>query len=269
MLDIFAKPLGILLKFIYDLCSKAGLDGDYMSAYAISIILTTIIFKLIILPLTIKQTKSMENMQVIQPKLQEIQKKYKNNPQKINEETMKLYKEHSVNPFGGCLPLLIQFPILLAYIRVVRDPVKYVFGSKQLFDSIHKGFLWIIDISKTPTAVIGNQTNDLEIAGVVIPVIAILSALTTFLYSKYTMNQQTAAAPGGNNQAQSTQKAMMYTMPIMFLFFGYTYPVGFTLYWTVSNVFSIVQQFFIRSKTNKDKDKIEIKDKKVIKKKSK
>lgn len=255
MIDIFAKPLGILLKFVYDLCSKAGLDGDYMSAYAMSIIITTIIFKLIILPLTLKQTKSMENMQVIQPKLQQIQKKYKNDPQKLNEETMKLYKEYSINPFGGCLPLLIQFPILLAYIRVVRDPVKYVFGSEKLFDSIHKGFLWIIDISKTPTAVIGNQTNDLEIAGVVIPVIAILSAVTTFIYSKYSMSQQNVPKDS-SNPAQGTQKAMVYTMPIMFLFFGYTYPVGFTIYWTVSNVFSIVQQVIIRKSAKKNIDEI-------------
>lgn len=268
MIDIFAKPLGLLLKVIYDFCSEIGLDGDYMSAYAMSIILTTIIFKLILLPLTIKQTKSMENMQVIQPKVQEIQKKYKNDPQKMNEETMKLYKEYSVNPFGGCLPLLIQFPILLAYIRVVRDPVKYVFGSKNLFDSVHKGFLWILDISKTPTAVIGNRTNDIEIAGIVIPVIAILSAVTTFIYSKYTMNQQVSSVES-NNPAQGTQKAMTYTMPIMFLFFGYTYPVGFTIYWTVSNIFSIVQQVFIRKMTNKNKvtNEVPVKTKKLNKKK--
>lgn len=245
MTDIFAKPLGILLKFIYDLFSNAGIDGAHMSAYALSIIVTTVIFKLILLPLTLNQTKSMENMKVIQPKLQEIQKKYKNDPQKVNEETMKLYKEYNVNPFKGCLPMLIQLPILFAYIRVVRDPVKYVFGSEKLFESINKGFLWVMDISKLPTAVINGQTNEPQIAGFVIPIMVILSAVTTFLFSKYSMGQQTSGA-GANDQAQSTQKVMTYMMPAMFLFFGYTYPVGFTLYWTVSNIFSIVQQFAIK-----------------------
>ncbi len=254
MTDIFAKPLGILLKFIYDLFSNAGIDGTHMSAYALSIIVTTIIFKLILLPLTLNQTKSMENMKVIQPKLQEIQKKYKNDPQKVNEETMKLYKEYNVNPFKGCLPMLIQLPILFAYIKVVRDPVKFVFGSEKLFESINKGFLWVIDISKLPTAVIGGQTNEPQIAGIVIPIMVIISAATTFLFSKYSMGQQTPGA-GTNDQAQSTQKIMTYMMPAMFLFFGYTYPVGFTLYWSVSNVFSIVQQFAIKKfMTNKDED---------------
>lgn len=245
MIDIFAKPLGLLLKFVYDLCSSIGLDGTYLSAYAMSIIITTIIFKLLILPLTLKQTSSMQNMQVIQPKLQELQKKYKNDPQKINEETMKLYKEYNVNPFKGCLPLLIQFPILLAYLRVVRDPVKYVFGSEQLFESIHKSFLWVMDISKVPTALINGQVNEVSIAGFVIPIMAIISAITTFLFSKYSMNQQSSGS-GSNDQMQSTQKTMTYMMPLMFLFFGYTYPVGFTLYWTVSNVFSIVQQVIVK-----------------------
>lgn len=260
MIDIFAKPLGALLKWIYDLCVNTGLDSERLSAYSLSIVITTIVFKFILLPLTLKSTKSMQGMQEIQPKMQEIQKKYKGNPEKVNEETMKLYKEYNVSPFGGCLPMLIQFPILLAYFNVMREPVKYVFGSKEAFDSINRGFLWIIDIAKTPTAVIGGQVNDVQIAGVVVPVIAILSAITTFFYSKYSMNMQqpSTASSEAANQAQVTQKMMMYMMPLMFLFFGYTYPVGFTIYWTVSNIFAIVQQLIIKKVMAKPADKDEI-----------
>ncbi|KNF07294.1 inner membrane protein translocase component YidC [Gottschalkia purinilytica] len=244
MIDLFAKPLGLLLKFVYDTSVSIGLDFKYLSAYAVAIIVATIIFKLLLLPLNIKQAKSMKNLQVVQPKLQELQKKYKNDPQTLNEKTLELYKQYNVNPLGGCLPLLIQFPILIAYFRVMQQPVKYVFGNQALFDQINKAFLWIKDIALQPTAIVNGVSNDLQIAGITIPIIAILSALTTYLSSKMMSAQNQQGSSGQNQQAQATQKTMTIVMPIMFLVFGYTYPVGFTLYWTVSNIFQIVQQYF-------------------------
>lgn len=252
MIDIFARPLGLLLKAMYDFSMSLGLNFDRLSAYSLAIIFATIIFKLVLLPLTIKQTKSMQSMQAIQPRMKELQKKYKDNPQKLNEETMKLYKDNNVSPFGGCLPLLIQFPILIGYFRVMQDPVKYVFQSQETFDAINKGFLWIIDISKQPTAVIDGAANDLQIAGFTIPIIAIISAVTTYFYSKYSMQMQQPSS-GGSDQAQSTQKAMLYVTPAMFLFFGYSYPVGFTIYWTVSNIFQIAQQLILNKSFRKAK----------------
>lgn len=252
MIDVIARPLGMLLKLMYDLCTSIGLDFERLSAYSMAIILATIVFKLILLPLTIKQTKSMQSMQAIQPKMKELQKKYKNDSQKLNEETMKLYKDNKVSPFGGCLPLLIQFPILIGYFRVMQDPVKYVFESQAAFDAMGKGFLWIIDIAQKPTAIINGMPNDFQIAGVTIPIIAIISAITTYFYSKYSMQMQ-PTPDGASDQAQSTQKIMLYITPAMFLYFGYSYPVGFTIYWTVSNIFQIVQQLILNKTFKKVK----------------
>lgn len=252
MIDIFARPLGMLLKFMYDLCVNIGLDFERLSAYSMAIILATIVFKLALLPLTIKQTKSMQSMQAIQPKMKELQKKYKNDPQKLNEETMKLYKDNKVSPFGGCLPLLVQFPILIAYFRVMQDPIKYVFESQEAFDAMGKGFLWILDIAQKPTAIINGAPNDFQIAGFTIPIIAIISAITTYFYSKYSMQMQ-PTTEGASDQAQSTQKIMLYITPVMFLYFGYSYPVGFTIYWTVSNIFQIVQQLILNKSFKKVK----------------
>ena len=95
---------------------------DVVGNYGLSIIVLTIVIKVVLLPLGVKQIKSMQAMQAIQPKVKELQKKYKGNKAKVQEETMKLYKEAGVNPLGGCLPLLLQFPILIAMYAVIRAP---------------------------------------------------------------------------------------------------------------------------------------------------
>ena len=107
--------IGWLLAWLYDLTGNFGF----------AIIILTIVFRVVLLPLGIKQIKSMQAMQALQPKIKEIQKKYKGNKQKVQEQTMKLYQEYGVNPLGGCLPLLLQFPILIAMYAVIRAPVPY------------------------------------------------------------------------------------------------------------------------------------------------
>ena len=104
------------------------------SSYGLAIVLLTLLVRVILLPLSIKQTKSMREMQAIQPEMKRLQQKYKNDTQKRNEETMKLYKEHGVNPLGGCLPLLFQFPVFIGLYYVVRFPLKYM-GPTFLADS--------------------------------------------------------------------------------------------------------------------------------------
>lgn len=233
-MDIFARPLGALVEFIYNFVSGANLDFEQFSAYAISIIIATIIVKFILLPLTLKQTKSMKNMQKIQPKLQELQKKYKNDKEKLNMKTMELYKEHKVNPFGGCLPLLIQFPIIIGFFTVLRNPVKYVFENQAAYDAINKSFLWIDNLKDT----------DLWI----LPIVA---AITTYFQSK-----MMSPSSGGDEKAQSTQKMMTTIMPIMILFFARSVPAGLALYWVVSNTFQIVQQFFINRNAGSLKEEL-------------
>ncbi|NJD03940.1 MAG: membrane protein insertase YidC [Ruminiclostridium sp.] len=119
MLDVIAKPLGQFLYFIYNITGNYGL----------AIIIFTVVVKLVLLPLTLKQYKSTTKMQAIQPQLQEIQKRYKNDKEKLNQEMMKLYQENGVNPAGGCLPLLVQMPILISLYWVIAQPLKFMLSK--------------------------------------------------------------------------------------------------------------------------------------------
>lgn len=242
MIDIFARPLGALLNLVYSGFSNINLDFKYISAYALAIIFTTIIFKLILLPLTIKQTRSMKKMQEIQPKIQEIQKKYKDEPQTVSAKTLELYKEHKVNPLGGCLPILIQLPVILAYFRVMQSPIKYVFENEQVYEAINKSFLWVSDISLAPSEMVNGAVNEIEFLGFTIPLIAVIASVTTYFSNKSMATSQ----PAANAQAASTQKTMNIVSPIIILMFGYNYAIGLTLYWSVSNIFQILQQYIAK-----------------------
>ncbi|MCM0649943.1 YidC/Oxa1 family membrane protein insertase [Clostridium swellfunianum] len=119
MLDFISYPIGAFLRIIYNTLAFKN--------YGLSIILLTVIIKTLVLPLTIKQYRSTAKISEIQPQIQEIQKKYKNDPQKLNAETVKLYQEYKINPASGCLPLLIQMPVLFSLYYVISQPLKYMF----------------------------------------------------------------------------------------------------------------------------------------------
>ena len=139
-MNIIGNLLGHVLRIIYDVVQN----------YGWSIIAFTILVKVLLLPLTIKQTKSTKAMQDIQPKLQEIQEKYKNKPEKQQQEIMKLYQEAKINPLAGCLPLLIQMPIIIGLFSVLRDPVAYgVFQNEAAFKLADTGFLWLQSLTAT------------------------------------------------------------------------------------------------------------------------
>lgn len=130
---------GAVLNFIYELVNNYGL----------AIILFTVIIKVVLLPLTLKQQKSMIKMQRVQPKLQEIQEKYKNDKERAGQETMKLYQDYGVNPMGGCLPLLIQFPLLIAIYRVIQKPVQYMMNwSTDKIDKYGEKLLGLSNASR-------------------------------------------------------------------------------------------------------------------------
>ncbi len=208
-MNILSNALGHVLRIIFELVQNYGL----------SIILFTILVKVLLLPLTIKQTKSTKAMQDIQPKIQEIQTKYKDKPEKQQQEIMKIYTEAKINPLAGCLPLLIQMPILIALFSVLREPVTYGVSADQAqFVNAAKGFLWIKDLT-TPDYIL-----------------AILSGATTFL-------MQTLMMP--KDQQQGSMKIMTYVMSAMMLFWGFSFPAGLTLYWTIGNVFAIGQHYLI------------------------
>ncbi|MGL5640745.1 MAG: YidC/Oxa1 family membrane protein insertase [Paraclostridium sp.] len=210
-MSLISDLLGQILKIII----------EFVNNYGLAIVLFTIVVKVILLPLTIKQTKSMKAMQDIQPKIKEIQDKYKSKPEKQNEEIMKIYKEAKVNPMAGCLPLLIQFPILIGLYNVLREPVKYgVFANQAAQQAADTGFLWMHSLSSPDKTLI----------------IAVLAGATTFITQKLTMP---------SDQQQGSMKFMTYFMSFMMFWWGISFPAGLALYWTVSNLFQLAQYYLV------------------------
>ncbi len=211
-----------------------GFIFDFVNSYGFSIILFTIFIKLLLLPLTIKQTKSTKAMQDIQPKIQEIQLKYKDKPEKQSQEIMELYKEAKINPMAGCLPLLIQMPILIGLFSVLREPWVYgIFESQAAYEAADTSFLFLSNLTQA-----GNMA-DILTGGIKVEnlIMAILSGGSSYL-------MQIVMMPNDPKQ-QETMKTMTYVMTIMSFVWGYTFPAGLALYWVVSNVFSIAQYYLV------------------------
>jgi len=237
-----------ILKFSY----------GFTHNYGISIILMTILIRLILYPLMQKQMVSMREMQKIQPLMKEVQERYKNNKEKLNQELMKLYKEHKVNPMGGCLPLLIQMPILILLFQVLR-----AFDYKdKLTGDIVGGFLWIHN--QVPEIVKGLLTGN-NIGGLAAPerlirlpgsgifgiqylgIMPFLIGVSMFYQQKMTTAPPTTPGKEGGS-AEQTQKMMTIMMPLLIAFMSFTLPSGLTLYWLVSTLLGIGQQYFINKK---------------------
>lgn len=212
--------VGQVLSFLYDLTVSMGLPS-----YAIAIILLTLLIKVITYPLTYKQMYSMKKLQEIQPKVAEVQKKYKSNPEKANKAVMDLYKEHNANPLSGCLPLLIQMPILIALFQALQG-----FQYQDLGSSL----FWIPHL-KNPDPYY---------------VIPVLVAATTFLQTKLTSPTNADAA-----QAQ-TQKIMLYMMPLFIGYISINFPAGLGLYWIFFSVFGTLQQMYINRKPSAPKGEV-------------
>ncbi|KZL93020.1 membrane protein insertase YidC [Clostridium magnum] len=180
-------------------------------SYGMAIILVTVIIRLILLPLNIKQTKSSIAMNELQPETKKIQDKYKNDPQKAQQEIMKLYKEKGANPLSGCLPMLIQWPIFIA--------LYYVFNNLQGISGVH--FLWINDLAK----------RDI--------VLAVLSGITTYFSGALMM-------PAGNS-AQAKQSATMnISMSVFMIFISWSLRSALVLYWVVNNLIQIAQTLVMK-----------------------
>jgi len=203
----FVYPLSETLNYF------AKLFGNN---YGLSIIIVTILIRFLVLPLMMKQINSQKAMQALQPEIAKVKEKYKDNPQKVQEETMKLFQKNNVNPLSGCLPIFIQMPILIAfYHAIMRNP--YI--AKHTF-------LWLQLGTKDPYYIL-----------------PVLAAIFTY-FQTVMMNTGMAMTP----QAAQQQKIMTYMMPIMILFIGISLPSALALYWVVGNVFTIAQTKLITHK---------------------
>ena len=216
-LETFLK---FLMEFFYKLIPNWG----------VSIILMTILLKVAMFPLTKKSSVSTLKMQELQPRIKEIQDKYKNNPEKMNAEMGKFYKEAGYNPLSGCLPLLIQFPLIFAMFNLFNN--YFEFRGAMFIPG------WIPDLSVGDSIYIFPSTIPL-IGGSALRLLPIIYVASQLLFTKITQTASANAA-GGNSM-----KLMMYGMPLFFFFMFYSAPAGLLLYWTVSNFLQLIQQMFI------------------------
>ncbi len=192
----------------------ANLTGDY----GLAIILLTIAVRVIILPLTIKQTKSMQEMKRLQPKIKELQEKYKKDKQKLQQEIMKFYGEHKVNPLAGCLPLLLQLPIMFALFRVLLELGT---GKKE-------GFLFFLNDISVSAGEAWTKLTTIEMAPYVF--LVLLMIVTTYI-------------PSRMMSTDPQQDKMMMFMSLFMAYIGWNLPAGVLLYLVVSNMWTIGQQY--------------------------
>lgn len=268
---IIYRPLGTLLEWIYFLVQN----------YGVAIIIFTVLTKMVLMPLTLKQQKSMIHMNLLKPKMDAIQKKYQNDKDKQSQEMMKLYQQHKINPMSGCLPLLIQLPIIYALYRVVIKPLTYIIKMPDAELISHAQTILNnpaitavnqipygkeISIAKALNLINFNFLGlDLSLipreAGLnLIWIIPLIAAGTTFLASKLTnvgsedkkekkqaqiQKSTRPPRPGEKSQNQGEQMSKMMTtfMPFMTLFISFTLPAGISIYWIAGNIIQIVQQY--------------------------
>lgn len=314
--EIFGYPLGWIMWLIYKVVNN----------YAWSIVIFTIITKVLLMPLSIKQQKSTAAMGALNPKIERLKKQYAKNPEKLQEEQMKLYNEEGVNPMTSCLPMLIQFPILYGIFDVVYRPIHYIFRinkdiitsakdilvglfesnpalaeslvgkqtnltarpeiyivkavreNPELFSDAQftelvdkvKGFSYdlfgIVDFGSIPTL----KPETWNAAAFILILIPILSGVFQLIYTVYSqihqkkINPSTATAPG-----MGGMNIMLYGMPIFSIWIAFKFPLGIGFYWTMSSLFSLVQQVILNKiytpeyvEKLVEKDKIKNKNKK-------
>jgi YidC/Oxa1 family membrane protein insertase len=209
--DFLAKPMLYVLKWFY----------KYTHNYGVAIILITVIIKIIFWPLTHKSYKSMQGMKKIQPKLNALREKYKDDREKLNQELMGLYRTHKVNPMGGCLPMVLQIPVFFALYRMLYSSV----------DLLHQPFmLWMNDLTAP------DRLN----VGFPIPYLGGLPVMTLLMGASMFIQQKMTPSTG-----DPRQEKMMLMMPVVFTVMFVNFPSGLVLYWLVNNVLSIAQQYLI------------------------
>ncbi len=254
MLDFFGTIGGAIMTPLYYAVSfvlvgfhslfSTFLDPASGAAWILSIVGLTLTIRAALIPLFVKQIKSSRNMQLIQPKVRELQKKYGHDRERLAQETMKLYKDSGTNPFASCLPILLQMPIFLALFRMLDQASKKgkahgfldetlarQFGDSKLFDTI---------------PVSGTFLDSGGVVGVMVLAALLVLAMTatTFLTQRQLMSKNMPADALSGPYAQQ-QKLLLYVLPVVFAVGGIAFPIGVLVYWTVSNLWTMAQQFYV------------------------
>jgi YidC/Oxa1 family membrane protein insertase len=256
-LDSILSPIMVAVAWImvrvHDLMVFIGMSEGSGWAWVLSIVGLTVVIRILLIPLFFKQIKASRSMQLVQPEMQKLQKKYKNKTdpasrQKMQAEMMALYREHGANPFSSCLPILLQMPIFFALFRVLNSLGPLAEGTypggpnigpldQELAAQAESSTLFGAPISETFLS-----TDDPTVKVVTVFLIILMSVTTFFTQRQLTMKNMPASAL--DNPMARQQKMLMYILPLVFAFSGVNFPIGVLIYWSVSNLWSMGQQFY-------------------------
>lgn len=258
---------GGILKFFCEL---------FNNNYGLAIIGFTLAVNIILLPLTWKQQKSTTKMQSIQPELQRIQQKYKNDKEKMNMELMKVYQENNISPMGGCLPLLIQLPIIIILYKIVYSPITYMYGPQKLAElqqqasalglKISGGAMFEVDLAAKTNLIDFNLFNFLDLSqnpsfnnlANMLWIIPVLAGLSTYALSWLSMRQSEARKTEEqkrkeqDNPTANTMQTMNKIMPLITAFFAFSFPAAIGFYWIMNNIFKMIQQIAVNAILSKE-----------------
>ena len=253
MIDFFTAIGGFIMTPLYYVISAVlvgfhNVFGDIFGpasgvAWVLSIIGLTLVVRAALIPLFVKQIKSSRNMQLIQPKVKELQKKYGHDRERLAQETMKLYKDSGTNPFASCLPILLQMPIFLALFRLIdqaaKDPaVERGLMTEELNNQFRDAVFLGAKISDTFL-----EHDDWSVR-LLAAVLVLAMTATTFLTQRQLMSKNMPADALTGPYAQQ-QKLLLYVLPVVFAVGGIAFPIGVLFYWTTSNLWTMGQQFYV------------------------
>jgi len=211
------------------------------ASWALSIVGLTVVIRALLIPLFVKQIKASRNMQLIQPKVKELQKKYGHDRERFSQETMKLYRESGTNPFASCLPIILQMPIFLALFRLLDRAARgETRGLLTQTDVDHIAEATIFGARISDTFINASTINVQILAGILV----IAMTATTFLTQRQLMAKNMPADALTGPYAQQ-QKMLLYVLPVVFAVGGVAFPIGVLLYWTTSNLWTMGQQFYV------------------------
>ncbi|ADG76595.1 membrane protein insertase, YidC/Oxa1 family [Cellulomonas flavigena DSM 20109] len=257
-MDGLLFPLMVVVAWImvrfHELLTWAGLDATSGAAWGLSIVGLVIVMRILLIPLFFKQIKASRGMQLVQPEMQALQKKYKGKSdpasrEAMSREMMELYRKHGTNPFASCLPILLQSPIFFALFRVLFELPRLAAGTYERADAIgpmtrelaaqaEAATIWGAPLSGTFLKADGN----VHIQIVTVILIIAMSVTTFTTQRQLTMKNMPPAALEGPMAQQ--QKILLYMLPLIFAFSGVNFPIGVLLYWTTTNLWSMGQQFY-------------------------
>ncbi len=254
MIDFFVEVGGTIMAPLYFVTSLilsgfhrvfgAAFGEDSGASWALSIIGLTVVIRAALIPLFVKQIKSSRNMQLLQPRVRELQKKYGHDRERLAQEQMALYKETGTNPFASCLPLILQMPIFLALFRLIdqaaRGNRRGILTSAQV-DSIRDAKIFGAPIADSFTGASGDSALEVRLLAAVL---VLAMTATTFLTQRQLMTKNMPPDALTGPYAQQ-QKILLYVLPVVFAVGGIAFPIGVILYWTTSNLWTMGQQFVV------------------------